>query len=63
MRAGVYRPSHTEPAITCLVLDGADLTVSEPSCGKIRFAKFQELDSSVFRTKETTNHFETGANV
>jgi hypothetical protein len=50
--AGVYRPGDTEPSISCLVLDGADLTISEPSSGKIKFAKFQEFDSSVFKAKE-----------
>jgi len=52
VRAGVYRPGHTEPAISCLVLAGANLTVSEPSRGNIKFVKFQEFDSSVFKTKE-----------
>lgn len=47
-RAGVYRSGRTEPDISCLVLDGAALTISEPSKGKIRFAKFQEFDGSVF---------------
>jgi hypothetical protein len=51
-RAGVFRDGKAEPAISCLVLDGADLTVSEPSRGNIKFVKFQEFDSSVFRTGE-----------
>ena len=46
---GVYRPGKDQPDISCSVLDGAELTVSEPSNGKIRFAKFHEFDSSVFR--------------
>jgi hypothetical protein len=50
--AGVYRPGNTEPSISCLVQDGAGLTVSEPSSGKIKFGKFQEFDSPVFKTKE-----------
>lgn len=32
-RAGVYRPGRLEPDISCPVLAGADLTVSEPSNG------------------------------
>jgi hypothetical protein len=48
VRAGVYRPGRTEPDISCWVIDGAELTVSESSSGKIKFAKFQEFDSSVF---------------
>jgi hypothetical protein len=50
--AGVYRPGRTEPDIFCPVLDGAELTVSEPSNGNIRFAKFQEFDGSVFTAKQ-----------
>jgi hypothetical protein len=50
--AGVYRSGHTEPSISCAVLAGADLTVSEPSSGNIKFAKFQKFDSSVFKTKD-----------
>jgi hypothetical protein len=51
-RAGVYKSGDTEPSISCLVLNGADLTVAEPSHGNIKFVKFQEFDSSVFKTKE-----------
>jgi hypothetical protein len=43
-RAGVYGPGDTEPAISCLVMDGASLSTFEPSRGKIAFAKFQEFD-------------------
>jgi hypothetical protein len=50
--AGVYRSGHAEPSISSSVLAGADLTVSEPSSGNIKFAKFQKFDSSVFKTKE-----------
>jgi hypothetical protein len=50
--AGVYRSGHAEPSISCAVLAGADLTVSEPSSGNIKFAKYQEFDSSVFKTKD-----------
>ena len=50
--AGVYRSGHAEPSISCAVLAGADLTVSEPSSGNIKFAKFQKFDSSVFKTKD-----------
>jgi hypothetical protein len=43
-RAGVYRPGRSVPDISSEVLAGANLTVSEPSSGRIRFAKFQEFD-------------------
>ena len=36
------------------MLDGADLTVSEPSRGNIKFVKFQKFEASVFKTKEPT---------
>jgi hypothetical protein len=51
-RAGAYRSGKSQPEISCLVLDGADLTVSEPSNGRIKFVKFQKFDSSAFRTSE-----------
>jgi hypothetical protein len=51
-RAGVFREGRTEPDISCLVLDGAKVTVSEPSNGKVKFAKFSEFDRSVFTPKE-----------
>ncbi len=53
-RAGVYRDGHAEPDISCPVLKGAELTVAEPSKGRIHFAKFTEFDSSVFRTEEAS---------
>jgi hypothetical protein len=34
------------------VLDGADVTVFEPTSGNIKFAKFQKFDSSVFKIRE-----------
>jgi hypothetical protein len=51
-RAGVYRPGKSQSDISCMVLDGAALTVSEPSNGRIKFTKFHEFDSSVFKAKE-----------
>jgi hypothetical protein len=45
-RAGVFRDGKAEPDITCMVLKGAELTVAEPSNGKIHFTKFREFDSS-----------------
>jgi hypothetical protein len=51
-RAGVYRAGKSQSDISCLVLKGAALTVSEPTNGKIKFAKFQEFDSSIFGTNE-----------
>jgi hypothetical protein len=59
-RAGVYRSGDTEPDISCLVLDGADVTVSEPSNGKIRFVKFQKFDSSVLKAKEAKTTMNAG---
>lgn len=59
-RAGVYRPDHTEPDISCLVLDGADLTVSEPNNGKIKFTKFQKFDSSVLKAQEAKTTMNAG---
>ena len=35
-----------------MVLKGAELTVAEPSNGKIHFTKFREFDSSAFRANE-----------
>jgi hypothetical protein len=55
VRAGVYRPGHTEPDISCLVLDGAELTVSEPSRGNIKFVRFQEFDAEAVRLRGRTN--------
>jgi hypothetical protein len=52
VRAGVFREGQTEPDIWCLVLKGAELTVAEPSNGKVTFAKFRKFDSSVFRANE-----------
>jgi hypothetical protein len=60
VRAGVYRSGHTEPAISCLVPDGADLTVSEPNNGKIKFTKFQKFDSSVLKAKEAKTTMNAG---
>ena len=54
-RAGVYRPGKSQPDISCMVLDGAALTVSEPSNGRIKFTKFHEFDSSVFKAKEAAS--------
>jgi hypothetical protein len=52
-RAGVFRDGKAEPDISCLVLKGAELTVTEPSNGKIAFAKFRKFDSSAFRANES----------
>jgi hypothetical protein len=51
-RAGVFRDGKAEPDISCPVLKGAELTVAEPSNGKIHFTKFREFDSSVFRAND-----------
>jgi hypothetical protein len=51
-RAGVFRDGKAEPDISCMVLKGAELTVAEPSNGKIHFTKFREFDSSAFRANE-----------
>ena len=51
-RTGVYRPDHTEPDISCLVLEGAELTVSEPSRGNIKFVRFQEFDAEAVRLRQ-----------
>jgi hypothetical protein len=53
VRADVFREGQTEPDISCPVLKGAELTVAEPSNGKIAFAKFRKFDSSVFMTNES----------
>ena len=52
-RAGVFRDGKAEPDISCMVLKGAELTVAEPSNGKIHFTKFREFDSSAFRASES----------
>jgi hypothetical protein len=54
VRAGVYREGKSQPDISCLVLYGADLTIFEPSNGKIKFAKFQEFDQSALKTQGVT---------
>ena len=51
-RAGVFRDGKAEPDISGMVLKGAELTVAEPSNGKINFTKFREFDSSAFRANE-----------
>jgi hypothetical protein len=45
-RAGLYRPGRTTPDLHCVVLIGAGLSVTEPSNGRIHFAKFQEFSRS-----------------
>jgi hypothetical protein len=50
--AGVFRDGKAEPDLSCLVLKGAEITVAEPSNGKIHFTKFREFDSSAFQIKE-----------
>jgi hypothetical protein len=50
--AGVFRDGKAEPDISCLVLKGAELAVSEPNHGKIRFSKFREFDSSAFHAND-----------
>jgi hypothetical protein len=52
-RAGVFREGKAEPDISCLVLKGAELTVAEPSRGKIHFTNFREFDSSAFQASES----------
>src|ERR1035441_7700370 len=52
VRAGVYRSGYTEVDISCLVLDGAELTVSEPSRGNIKFVRFQEFDAEAVRLRQ-----------
>jgi hypothetical protein len=47
---GVYREGKEHPDISCALLDGAGLTVSEPAKGRIKFVKFHEFDPSAFRT-------------
>jgi hypothetical protein len=52
-RAGVFRDGKAEPDISCLVLKAAEVTVAEPSNGKIHFTKFREFDSSAFQVNES----------
>jgi hypothetical protein len=61
VHAGVYREGKSQPDISCFVLDGADLTIFEPSNGKIKFAKFQEFDQSALKTKGVTAWADTGS--
>jgi hypothetical protein len=49
--AALFREGRSVPDISCSVAEGAEITVSEPNNGKIRFAKFREFQS-VFRTSE-----------
>jgi hypothetical protein len=45
--AGLYRSGRTHPDLHCAVLAGANLTVSEPSSGRIHFAKYQEFPTPI----------------
>jgi hypothetical protein len=45
--AGVFREGRSGPDISCSVDKGAELTVSEPSKGRIHFAKFREFDAAL----------------
>lgn len=42
-RAGVFRGDRTEPDISCPVMAGAQVTVSEPSAGRVTFVMFREF--------------------
>ena len=45
--AGVFRSGSDVADIFCVVREGADLTVSEPSgVGKVRFVKYRALDAA-----------------
>jgi hypothetical protein len=44
--AGLYRPDRANPDLHCAVLVGAELTVSEPSSGRIHFVRYREFDRS-----------------
>jgi hypothetical protein len=39
--AGIFREGRAEPDMTCPVQKGAEVTVSEPANGKIRFARYR----------------------
>lgn len=41
--AGVFREGRSEPDISCLVGNGAKVTVSEADNGTIKFVKFREF--------------------
>jgi hypothetical protein len=45
--AGMFRKGRSVPDISCSVDKGAELTVSEPSKGRIHFAKFREFDAAL----------------
>jgi hypothetical protein len=46
-RAGVFRRGLEVPDISCVVREGAELTVSEPpGAGKARFVKYRALDEA-----------------
>jgi hypothetical protein len=51
-RVGIFRDGRSEPDMSCLVEVGARYTVKERASGGIRFEKFEEVDPSVFKTKE-----------
>jgi hypothetical protein len=49
-RAGVFRPGLDVVDISCVVREGAEFTVSEPSgTGKARFVKYHAFDAASFR--------------
>jgi hypothetical protein len=55
-RAGVFRDGKAEPDISCLVLNGAELTVAGPSNGKIHFTKFREFELSVLKAVDAATN-------
>jgi hypothetical protein len=49
--AGLFREGRSVPDISCSVTEGAQLTVSEPSKGRIRLVKFREFDATFLATE------------
>jgi hypothetical protein len=49
--AGLFREGRSVPDISCSVTEGAQLTVSEPSKGRIRSVKFREFDATFLATE------------
>ena len=43
-RAGLFREGRLDPDLTCRVDVGAELTVSEPNKGTVRFDKFRAFE-------------------
>ncbi|WP_298111490.1 hypothetical protein [Bradyrhizobium sp.] len=54
MQAGLFRSGRTRPDLHCLVMAGAEMTVSEPAAGRIHFSKFQKFEGSAIGRSDTT---------